>query len=211
MLLGPEHAGRLVPLLAVREALLRRGTAYGTRDAALAELVRRARAGEPWKTGLAAVLLPGLRATVGPAARAYPRYRSELEAEALAGLLEALPRVRLERGRIAASLIWSARRSADRFLGRELRDVRMRARDHNEANDGDGPPVASGPRDTEEVLCEALQAHVLTREEAQVIAATRLGHMPARAYAAEVGSGLGSVRLQRYRAEQRLATWLANR
>ena len=121
----------------VREALLRRGTAYGTRDAALAELVGRARAGEPWKTGLAGVLLPGLRATVGPAARAYPRYRSELEAEALAGLLEALPRVRLERGRIAASLIWSARRSADRFLGRELRHLRTRARLHSEASGRD--------------------------------------------------------------------------
>jgi hypothetical protein len=235
-LLGGAYLGRAVPLVEVREALLRRGTAFRTRDAVMAELVGRARTGEPWGTGLAGVLLPGLRAVVGRLARAHPWHAADLEAETLRGLLEAVQTVRLDRGRIAASLVWAARRHADRSLACELREVdaliprrrpwNLRADTRDQASaaeefwlcdhdDGpaarDGVAVLADPRNPETVLEEACRAGVLSAWEADVIGATRVARVPAREYAQELGESLGSMRLRRYRAEQRLVEWLATR
>jgi hypothetical protein len=235
-LLGGGDVGRTVPLLAVREEMLRRGTAFRTRDAVMAELVRRARTGEPWTTGIAGVLLPGLRAVVGRLVRAHPWHADDLEAETLVGLIEAVHTARLDRGRIAASLIWAARRRADKALAHELRHVdalvarerpaHLRAAWRDSAStDGfwlldehdDGPgargrmPVVVDPGNPETVLEEAFRAGVLSRWEADVIGATRVARVPAREYAEELREGLGSMRLRRYRAEQRLVEWLATR
>lgn len=236
-LLGGRYIGREVPLLEVREVLLQRGTGYGTQNRVLAELVCRARDGEPWRTALAGVLLPGLRARVGRITRTHPWHAVELEVEALAGLFEALPGLRLERGHIAASLIWAARRSADRFLDRELAESTRRVRyatrvrllerlpalDDEDADDEKvddieeddllgGERVGAGvPGHPDTVLEEARVAGVLTAAEVDVIGATRVARVPARDYARDLGAGLGSVRLKRYRAEQRLVAWLAER
>lgn len=235
-LLGGSYLGRPVPVAEVREALLRRGTAFRTRDAVMAELVRRARSGEPWGTALAGVLLPGLRAVVGRLTRAHPWHAADLEAETLRGLLETVRTVRLDRGHIAASLIWAARRHADKSLACELREVdaliaRERPRhlradargrsagadefwicdEHDESAARDGVAVFADPRNPETVLEEACRAGVLSAWEADVIGATRVARVPAREYAQELGESLGSMRLKRYRAEQRLVEWLATR
>lgn len=236
-LLGGAYVGRPVALVEVREAMLRRGTAFATRDAVMAELVRRARSGEPWGTGIAGVLLPGLRAVVGRLVRAHPWHAADLEAETLLGLLEAVRTVRVERGRIAASLIWAARRHADKCLARELGEVdRLVVRDRpshlradrqfrssdaedfwlcDEHDEGSGEPrgaeVTVDHRNPEVVLEHARQAGVLSPWEADVIGATRVARIPAREYANELGESLGSVRLKRYRAERRLVEWLATR
>jgi hypothetical protein len=234
--LGGRYRGRAVSLMEVQQTLLR-GIDYDTRDRVLAELVCRAWTGEPWMTGVVGVLLPGLRAVIGPLTRARPNWWDDLEAQALAGVLEALPRVRLDRGHTAASLIWAARRSADRLLAAEVRHTEMQvpvdrtARDkpverlRSSLDDPDGCDLDGGgegrtgelgaqralshdPGNPETVLNQALAEGVLTPAEVEVIAATRLARVPARTYAASLGCGLGSVRLKRYRAEQRLVAWL---
>jgi hypothetical protein len=83
------------------------------RDAALTWLVQRAQdEGGAWLVGLAGVLPPGVGRRVYPLCRAFPRLAHDLEAEALAGLLQAVQAWRLGQDRVASRLVWAAARCA---------------------------------------------------------------------------------------------------
>ena len=63
---------RPVPLNELRVLLLHPSTSSRTRNQVWAELVRRARAGDPaWVIGLAGIAMPGLRRAAGSLAAAY--------------------------------------------------------------------------------------------------------------------------------------------
>jgi len=82
---------RLIPLDELRGMLLHPSVGFAARDAAVAELARRARRdGGAAMVGLAGVLLPGLRRLTTPLARACPGKAADLEAAVLAGLVEAV-------------------------------------------------------------------------------------------------------------------------
>lgn len=79
----------MIPLTELTEMLLHPATPYEARDRAVRAVLRRAqREGGDWTVGLAGVLLPRLRAAIAPMARTYPFEAADLEAEALAALVE---------------------------------------------------------------------------------------------------------------------------
>src|SRR5919109_2591154 len=88
---GHGWPARAIPLDELRSRLLHPSTSYAARDAALNALVTRARTeGGPLLVGLAGVLLPGLRRAAAPLAKVCPEATADLEAEMLAGRVEAV-------------------------------------------------------------------------------------------------------------------------
>ena len=99
---------RPIPLDELRGMLLHPSVGFDTRDTALTWLVGRAQTeGGAWLVGLAGVLLPGIGRRVYPLCRAFPRLAHDLEAEALAGLLQAVQGWRW--GRTGSRPGWSGR------------------------------------------------------------------------------------------------------
>jgi hypothetical protein len=201
---GHGLPARPIPLDVVRGLLLHPSVGFDARDAALTWLVGRAQSqGGGWLVGLAGVLLPGIGRRVYPWCRAFPRLAGDLEAEALAGLLQAVRGWRLGEDRVASRLVWAAVRAAHRLLRSEaaLRDW--------EATVGLGlEPPARQPAHGELLLGRAVAAGVLSRTDAELIAATRVEEVPLRTLAGRWGSGYEALRKRRRRAEIRLAGWL---
>ena len=82
---------RPVPLDELRVLLLHPSTSARARNQVWAELVRRARAGDPaWTVGLAGIAMPGLRRAAGSLAAAYRGDPADLQAEVLTGFLAAV-------------------------------------------------------------------------------------------------------------------------
>ena len=82
---------RPVPLDELRVLLLHPSTSARARNQVWAELVRRARAGDPaWTVGLAGIAMPGLRRAVGSLAAAWRGDPADLQAEVLTGFLAAV-------------------------------------------------------------------------------------------------------------------------
>jgi hypothetical protein len=103
---GHGLPARMIPLDVVRSLLLHPSVGFDARDAALTWLVQRAQAdGGAWLVGLAGVLLPGIGRRVYPLCRAFPRLAYDLEAEALAALMQAVQVWRLGQDRVATRLV----------------------------------------------------------------------------------------------------------
>jgi hypothetical protein len=202
---GHGLPARPIPLDQLRGLLLHPSVGFDARDAALTWLVQRAQGeGGAWLVGLAGVLLPGIGRRVYPLCRAFPRLAHDLEAEALAALLQAVQGWRLGQDRVATRLVWAAARGAHRLLRRE------RALGDREASVGlllEPPPRQVGHGDL--LLAQAVSAGVLSRTDAELVAATRVEEVPLRQLAARWGTGYEALRKRRYRAEAALARWLA--
>jgi hypothetical protein len=107
----PELPARPIPLDELRELLLDGRTGNSVRNAALGELVRRAREDRGgWVVGLAGVLLPGLRRVAGRLARDFLGDTADIDAEVLAGFLEALNGLVPSGEHLASRLLWPAYR-----------------------------------------------------------------------------------------------------
>jgi hypothetical protein len=201
---GHGLPARPIPLDVLRGLLLHPSVGFDARDAALTWLVERAQAeGGGWLVGLAGVLLPGIGRRVYPLCRAFPRLAVDLEAEALTGLIQAVRAWRLGEDRVASRLVWAAARAAHRLLRREaaLRDW--------EATVGLGLEApARQPAHGELLLGRAVAAGVLSRTDAELIAATRVEEVPLRQLAGRWQAGYEALRKRRRRAEVRLAAWL---
>jgi hypothetical protein len=203
---GHGLPARLIPLDVLRGLLLHPSVGFAARDGALTWLVQRAQAdGGVWLVGLAGVLLPGIGRRVYPLCRAFPRLAHDLEAEALAGLIQAVRGWRLGQDRVASRLVWAAARGAHRLLRREttLQD--------REASVGlQQEPPSRPPAHCDLLLAQAVRAGVLSRVDAELIAATRVEEVPLRQLAGRLGVGYEALRKRRYRAETVLARWLAS-
>src|SRR5580704_7946332 len=117
------HASRLarglpdrpVPLDELRVLLLHPATSAAARNTVWAELVRRARAGDPaWTVGLAGIAMPGLRRAAGSLAAAYRGDPADLQAEVLTGFLAAVRALDpddLDQVPLASRLCWAAWRA----------------------------------------------------------------------------------------------------
>jgi DNA-directed RNA polymerase specialized sigma24 family protein len=195
---------RPIPLDKLRGLLLHPSVDFDVRDAALSWLVGRAQAdGEAWLVGLAGVLLPGVGRRVYPLCRAYPRLAQDLEAEALAGLFQAVKGWPCGQDRVATRLVWAATRAAHRLLRRELAVAEREAGVGLEL-EAPARPAVHG----ELVLEEAVAAGVVSRRDAELIAASRIEEMPVRELAQRWGVGYEALRKRRQRAEGSLADWL---
>ena len=106
---------RPVPLDELRVLLLHPSTSARARNQVWAELVRRARAGDPaWTVGLAGIAMPGLRRAAGSLAAAYRGDPADLQAEVLTGFLAAVRALDpddLEAVPLASRLCWAAWRA----------------------------------------------------------------------------------------------------
>jgi hypothetical protein len=195
---------RPIPLDELRSMLLHPSVGFDTRDTALTWLVGRAQTeGGAWLVGLAGVLLPGIGRRVYPLCRAFPRLAHDLEAEALAGLLQAVRAWRCGEDRVATRLVWAAARAAHRLAGRE------RAVGEREVSVGlDLEPPARVAIHGELVLDQAVRAGVLSQLDVELIAATRVEEVPLRLLAGRWGAGYEALRKRRQRAEAALVGWL---
>ncbi|MGH2628315.1 MAG: hypothetical protein ACRDHY_16885 [Anaerolineales bacterium] len=204
--LHPSLPDQLLTPIQLRKLLLNPRTRYEARDAVAVELVRRARAhGGAWTAALAGVLLPGLRRAISPLRSACPDKAADLQGETLAGLLTVLERFDPTPEHRASWLVLKAKKRAQRLLVTELSVAGRRE------------PMALGlePRrpwgHPDLVLCDAVKEGVISAEEAELIGETRLGDISLHRYAEEVGIAYLTIRLRRFRAEQRLVPWVRDR
>ncbi len=202
--LGHGLPARLIPLDQLRALLLDRGTPYAARDAAVRELLCRARrSGGAWTVGLAGVLAPGLRRVAAALANEYPGDPADIDAEVLAGLLDGIARIDPAGGRLPARLLRHAFNRAKRLRRAE---VWLAARSVPVPPDSMAPPRLVGHPDL--VLARAVRRQVITRDEAELIGMTRLEGIGIAPLAAANGYQLGALYLRRERAEARLVGWL---
>jgi len=208
--LGYRLPRRRVPLDELKVLLLHPATRYAARDAALAALVRRARAERgAWLVGLAGVLEPGLRRTAGYLARQFPGDPADLDAEVLACFLEAVEQVDPDQGRLAGRLL-----GITFTRTRQLRRAELRHRqwtlplettaEPSQPGSG-GSPVGGHP---DFILARAVRCGVISRESAALIGATRLEAVDLGDLAAASRHKPDTLRHRRYRAEQRLIAWI---
>jgi hypothetical protein len=202
--LGCGLPARLIPLDELRTLLLRRSTPYAARDAAVAELLRRARRDhDTWTVGLAGVLVPGLRRVAAALAEDYPGDAADIDAEVLAGLVDAIGRIDPAGQRLAAQLLRAAFNRAKRLRRAELW---LAARSTPIEPASMAPPPLAGHPDL--VLARAVAHGVITRHEAELIGLTRLEGVSVAAVAAANGYQPGTLARRRGRAEARLVGWL---
>jgi hypothetical protein len=190
----------------LRGVLLDPSLGFAARDAALAVLVERAKSyGGQATIGLAGVLLPGLRRAIAPLTLANPPRIWDLQAEALAGLLEAIasfPTPARQVDRVAARLVWAAIHAAERLLDRERA---WHARITTPSGSAP-PPRPSGHPDF--VLARAVHARVLSPQDAELIGETRIGRMRLSDLARTQGDPYKTLAKRRDRAERALVAWL---
>lgn len=194
---------RTLALTELRAVLLHPSTGYRVRNQAIAVLLDRARTeGGRWTVGLAGVLLFGLRRATSGLCEVCPHKAADIEAEALAGLLEGIAKTDPRRSRLAARLIWLARNRAKVLVAKELAEVGRPGRHLC----SEVPSRPYGHPDL--VLAEAVTEGVIEAGDAALIGDTRLGGTSLAEAAALLGMAPDSVRHRRRRAEARVVAWL---
>lgn len=197
---------RPIPLDELGGILLHPSTPYSARDRAVRMLFERSRQlGGAWTVGLAGVVLPGMRRALVPMARAWPEHADDLEADALAGLVEAIGSFDPAPEPVVGRLLWRITSHARRRLAKEM----AAAGRHVPTMGSTEPRQPWGHPDF--VLGAAARAEVVSADDAELIGETRLGGVSLHDYAAERGERDGTLRMRRRRAEHRLAGWVRSR
>jgi hypothetical protein len=218
---GPQplalHASRVaaglpdrpVPLDELRVLLLHPSAGARTRNRVWAELVRRARAGDPaWIIGLAGVAMPGLRRAAGNLAAAYGGDPADLQAEILAGFLAAVRALDLDdldQVPLASRLCWAAWRAGQQHA---CADAGWAGRRRDLAAWRDGPDLPWGHPDL--VLAAAVRQGILTAGQAALIGRNRLEGVPLSQIAAETGISHSALCNRRKKAEKAITGAIAN-
>ena len=201
--------GRPVPLDELRILLLHPSTGPRARNLVWAELVRRARAGDPaWMVGLVGVALPGLRRAASSLAAAYRGDLADLQAEVLTGFLAAVHALDLddlEAVPLASRLCWAAWRAGQQHACADAGWARRR-RDLSAWRDG--PDLPWGHPDL--VLAAAVRNKILTAEQAQLIGRNRLEGVPLSQIAAETGISHSALCNRRKKAEKAITDAIAS-
>jgi hypothetical protein len=202
----PDLPARPIPLDELRELLLDKRAGNAVRNAALGELVRRAQQERgAWVVGLAGVLLPGLRRVAGRLARDFPGDTADIDADLLAGFLEALNRLEPGGEHLASRLLWPAYRHARRLRMVELEETLRRIPETAAAQ---VPARPWGHPDF--VLARAVKAGAITPAEAELIGGTRLEDVDLVSFAVAQECSIDVIRHRRHRAERRLVKFLAS-
>jgi hypothetical protein len=200
---------RLVPLDELRVLLLHPSATARARNRVWAELVRRARSGDPaWVIGLTGIALPGLRRAVASLAAAYRGDPADLQSEVLTGFLAAMRGLDpddLDSVPLASRLCWAAWR-AGKALAYADADYASRRRDLDDQSGA--PDLPWGHPDF--VLAAAVRKGVLTRAQADLIGRNRLEGVPLSQIAAEVGISHAALCNRRKRAEKALTDAIRN-
>jgi hypothetical protein len=201
--LAPGLPDRPVPLCELRALLLHPATSGTARNKVWAELVRRARSGDPeWLVGLTGVAMPGLRRASVTLARSFAGDAEDLQVEVLTGFLAALRGLDLDdldRVPLASRLCWAAWRAGRAFAYADAVYV-SRRRDLDESSDG--PAMPWGHPDF--VLAAAVRRRILTAAQAELIGRSRLEGVPLAQIARELQVSHQALCHRRRRAEARL-------
>jgi hypothetical protein len=190
---------RILLLGELRALLLASSTDRKVRDEVWRELVIRARRDGPaWRVAAAGMAMPGLRRQAGLLAAGWHGDTHDVDAELLVGFMECLARVDLDEPRICGRLLEAGVRAARKIREAESDTVLIRT---GEARS----QVPNRPWDHPDlVLARAVAVAVLDRDEARLIAATRLEHVTLARVAAQIGISAQTASAWRARAEQRL-------
>lgn len=189
---------RILPLDELRRLVLAAGTSPQVRDAVWRELVVRARRDGPaWRVAAVGMAMPGLRRQAGMLAAGWRGDTHDLDSELLVGFMECLARVDLDEPRICGRLIEAGVRAARKIREAESDTMLIRG----EA----GAVLPIRPWDHPDlVLARAIAVAVLDRDEATLIASTRLDHQTLAVVAAQIGISPQLASAWRARAEKRL-------
>ena len=196
----PGLPDKILSLDELRDLLLSPATGVEVRDAVWRELVTRTRRDGPaWVVATVGVAMPGLRRIAGMLASGWRGDSDDLDAELIVGFVARLKTIDLGVPRVCGRLIDAGLRAA-----RKARDVDSDAQlIHAEAV---GPIAPIHPWDHPEfVLARAVAAAVLDPDEANLIAATRLGTTTVAQAARRLGIPASTGSDWRARAERRLA------
>jgi len=190
---------RILPLDELRRLVLASGTSPQVRDAVWRELVVRARRDGPaWRVAAVGMAMPGLRRQAGMLAAGWRGDTHDLDAELLVGFMECLARVDIDEPRICGRLIEAGVRAARKVREAESDTMLIRS---GEA----GAVLPIRPWDHPDlVLARAVAVAVLDRDEATLIAATRLENQTLAGVARQIGISPQTASDWRAKAEKRL-------
>jgi hypothetical protein len=190
---------QILPLDELRRLVLAAGTSTHVRDEVWRELAVRARRDGPaWRVAAVGMAMPGPRRQAGLLAAGWHGDTHDLDSELLVGFMECLARVDLDEPRICGRLVEAGVRAVRKIREAESDTMLIRS---GEA----GAVLPVWPWDHPDlVLARAVAVAVLDRDEATLIASTRLDHQTLAVVAAQIGisSQLASHWLAR--AEKRL-------
>ena len=190
-------ARELVELLPLLEA--------DARDTVWRELIRLAReAGEPWPTIATGLALPGLRTAAAGLVRDYDGDREDLDAELVAAFYEAAVDTDVSGPMICAKLRAMAYNQVRRTrYGAVTYATRTRQLDAL-------PELPAAPRSghPDLVLAAAIRADIITREEAELVGASRLEGTSLSSVARRLGVPVTTPWCRRKAAETRLTVWI---
>jgi DNA-directed RNA polymerase specialized sigma24 family protein len=201
---GTDLPPRQIPLDELRRLLLHGSTSYATKDRALGLVASRAQAGDDlWTVGFGGLLMPGLK-RVARRLRQAPRVdRAEVGPEVVVALMEAIARIDPAAERIAARVCWDVYRRAARALGVRRPTAREAAWPTETLT---GSALAS--TNPEEVIARAVRAGVITVDDAELIALTRIEGRRVTDVALSLALPPDRLQKRRVRAEARLAALL---
>ena len=195
---------RILPLDELRTLLLAAGTSHQVRDKVWRELVIRARRDGPaWRVAAAGMAMPALRRQAGLLAAGWHGDTHDLDSELLLGFMERLATVDLAEPRVCGRLIDAGVRAARKVRDADSDTMLIRG---NEP----GSILPIRPWDHPDlVLARAVATAVIDRDEARLIAATRLDHETLARIAGQIGISPQTASDRRARAERRLQRAIA--
>ena len=199
--IAADLPARLIALDEMRGLLLHGRVAFETKDRVLGLVAARAQGGdEVWVVAFAGLLMPGLKRVARRLRRTGGVDAQEVGSEVVIGLLEALAHLDPCRDRIAASVCWEVYRRAYRATV-PSDGCPLPLSDHVAA------PALIGLH-PEEVLTRAVRAGVLTVDDAELVASTRLELRSVSEVARTLGLPRPRLAKRRLRAEARVAELL---
>jgi DNA-directed RNA polymerase specialized sigma24 family protein len=183
------------------------------------ELIRRANAptsGQPWMVAIAWMLLPALRKANGELARGFPGDPADLDAEILAGLINAVRTFGPCGPRIAWHLVDKAQLAARRLRRREARAIlglppTASRKALHPAWQHPGVAGAQPPEpwnDPAFVLQTAVRASAIRQDEADLLTLTQLEGRTLHEIATDTGIPYTTLRQRHLRARNRLRRFL---
>ncbi|MEY9859793.1 hypothetical protein ABH935_005426 [Catenulispora sp. GAS73] len=201
-LLGAEWSGTELSAAAARQLLLEPGR-IADKDAVWRHLVARAReAGGVWTLAAVGMAAPMLKRTAAIAAERFGGMRKDdLAAEVLAGFLEHLAGMDLERPGICVRLRWATWRAVVKAGSAEA----AAPVPHDNATSMPPQLPLSHP---DVVLARAELAGVITSAEADLIGMTRLDEVSLAEAAECLGVTANAAKIRRQKGEARLVAFL---
>jgi hypothetical protein len=199
--IAADLPARLIALDELRGLLLHGRLAFETKDRVLGLVAARAQSGDDaWVVAFAGLLMPGLKRVARRLRRTGGVDPQEVGSEVVIGLLEALAHLDPCRDRIAASVCWEVYRRAYRAtVQRDGWPLPL--------SEHVGAPDLIGLH-PEEVLARAIRAGVLTPDDAELVACTRIELRSVSEVARSLGLPRPRLAKRRLRAEARVAELL---